>query len=46
MSVERESVSRGEWQVEGEADSPLSREPNARLDPPILVSVPQPKADA
>ena len=28
----------GEQQVEGEAGSPLSRDPNAGLDPRILIS--------
>ena len=38
----------GEWQAEGEgrAGSPLSREPNAGLDPRILGSWCEPKADA
>ena len=44
---ERESAQAGERQAEGEgeADSPLSREPNARLDPRTLGSQPELKAD-
>ena len=36
----------GEWQAEGEAGSPLSKEPDVALDPSILGSRPEPKADA
>ena len=35
---ERERTQRGEWQREGEADSPLSREPDAELNPRTLGS--------
>ena len=43
-----ERAQEGEQQTEGEveAGSPLSREPNAGLDPRILKSRPEPKADA
>jgi len=35
----RESMhKKGEWQAEGEADSPLSREPDAGLHPTTLRS--------
>ena len=36
----------GEGQAEGEADSPMSRDPDAGLDPRTLRSSPEPKADA
>jgi len=36
----------GERQAEGEADSPLSREPDEGLDPRTLGLWPEPKADA
>ena len=50
-SFDRESTSRGKWETETEAQrwggagSPLSREPNAGLDPRTLGSRPEPKAD-
>ena len=46
---EKERASKqGELQAEGEgeAGSPLRREPNVGLDPRILRSWPEPKADA
>ena len=44
----KESISKmgGEAKGEGQADSPLSREPNAGLDPRTLGLRPEPKADA
>ena len=35
----------GAAEGEGEADSPLSREPGTELDPRSLRSCPEPKAD-
>ena len=44
---ERESRQAGEAaEGEGEAGSPLSREPDVGLDPTTLGSRPEPKADA
>ena len=37
---------RAEGEEEGEADAPLSMEPDAELDPRTLGSGPEPKADA
>ena len=45
MEEEREHK-QGEKQAEGEAGSPLSREPDAGLDPRTVGSHPEPKADA
>ena len=36
----------GEWQAEGEAGSPLSREPDVGLNPRMPGSQPELKADA
>ena len=43
---ERASTAGGAAEGEGEAGSPLSKEPNARLDPRTLESGPEAKADA
>ena len=45
--TERERAQQGEQQAEGEEEAGLlSREPDAGLDPSILESRPEPKADA
>ena len=42
----RDTQREAETWAEGEADSPLSREPDAGLDPRTPGSCPEPKADA
>ena len=42
----RDTENEAERQAEGEAGCPLSREPDAGLDPRIPGSRPEPKADA
>jgi len=46
LEREKESMNGGGVEGEGEADSPLSREPDVGLDPRTLGSWPEPKADA
>ena len=43
---DRESTAGEAAEAEGEADSPLSKEPDTGLHPGILRSRPEPKADA
>ena len=46
MRVSERENKQEKQQAEGEADSPLSKEPNVGLDPRTLGTQPEPKADA